>query len=108
MEAVFSESQQTSPPQTYLQENVKQIAAQTLNGIIERKNVYPLAILDIMASVHGAKVAQLDAEIITGDCDGGELDSGLFSNCGRAFVHLNLALVDVLRAKADENCEAKF
>jgi len=40
----------------------------TLDGIVERKNVNSLSVLDVMASMHSSDITELDAEVVTSDC----------------------------------------
>jgi hypothetical protein len=70
---------------------IEDIAAQTLNGVIEGKNVYALPIFDVKALVDIHKVAKLDAKVIT--CN---------------LVHLYAAFLDIVRAQTDEHCVSPF
>ena len=69
-----------------LEVNIEDVTAETLDGVVEGKDVYALAVLDVQARVHVDHVAKLDTEVVTGD-----------------LVHLDFALLDIVRAQADEH-----
>ena len=69
-----------------LKVDVENVAAQALDRVIEGENVNTFAVLDIQARVHVHHVTELHAEIVTSD-----------------LVHLNLALLDIVGAQADQN-----
>ena len=69
-----------------LEVDIEQVAAETLHGIVERKYVYSLAVLDVRTSVNVNDIAELDSQVVSGD-----------------LVHLNLALVDIVGAETDKN-----
>ena len=66
--------------------NIKDDTAQTLDRVVERQNVYTLAVFDVEALVNVDKIAQFYAEVVAGN-----------------FVHLDAALLDVIRAQANED-----
>jgi len=51
----------------HLQVYIKKVTAETLDGVIERYDVYPLAVLDIGASVEVANITKFYTDIIS--CD---------------------------------------
>ena len=65
--------------EVWLEVNVEDVAAQTLDRIVEGKDVYALSVLDIQAWVHVDHIAELHAEVVTGN-----------------LVHLDLALLDFI------------
>ena len=66
--------------------NIEEVTAETLDGVVEGKDVYALAVLDVQARVHVDHVAKLDTEVVTGD-----------------LVHLDLALLNSIGAQANEH-----
>ncbi len=66
--------------------HIEDVTTQTLDGIIEGQNVDTLAVLDVEARVYIDHVTELDTEVVTRD-----------------FVQLDLALLDIVGAQADEN-----
>ena len=69
-----------------LEIDIKNVAAETLNGVVEGQDVDAFAVLDVQALMYVHQIAELDAKVVARD-----------------LVHLNLALFDVIRAQADEN-----
>jgi len=65
---------------------VENIAAQTLDRVIERKNVHALSIFDVKTLVNVDKIAELDAKVVT--CD---------------LVHLYTTFLDIVGAQTDED-----
>jgi hypothetical protein len=70
-----------------LQENIKDVTRKTFNRVVEGKNVYPLAILDVVTGVNADEVAELDAKVIP--CD---------------LVELDAAFLYIVPADADKDC----
>ena len=66
--------------------HVEDVAAQALNRVIEGQDVNALAVLDVGALVNVDEVSELDTQVVASD-----------------LVHLNLALLDVIRAQTDED-----
>jgi hypothetical protein len=69
-----------------LEIDIEDIAAQTLNRVVEWQNVYALSIFDVKTLVDIDKITKLDAKIVT--CN---------------LVHLYAAFFDIVRAQADED-----
>ena len=69
-----------------LEVNVEDVAAETLDRVVEWQNVDTFSVFDIKALVDMYEVTELDAKVVTRD-----------------LVHLDLALLDVVRAQADED-----
>jgi hypothetical protein len=65
---------------------VENIAAQTLDRVIERKNVHSLSIFDVKTLVNIDEIAELDAKVVT--CD---------------LVHLYTTFFDIVGAQTDQN-----
>ena len=64
-----------------LEVDVEDVAAQTLDRIVEREDVDALAVLDIQALVYVNEIAQLNAQVVASN-----------------LVHLDLALLHIVRA----------
>ena len=73
----------------------------TLDRIVEREDVNPLAVLDVVAGVDGGNVSELDAQVVASDCRGTKrvsLDCCASSaDSELTLVNLDLSLVNVLR-----------
>lgn len=69
-----------------LEVHVEDVAAEALDGVVERQNVHTLSVLDVQALMYVYEITELDTQVVTGD-----------------FVHLDLALLDVVGAQTDEN-----
>lgn len=69
-----------------LQVDVEDIAAQTLDRIVEWQDVYALAILDVKTLVYVHEIGKLDTQVVSGD-----------------FVNLDTALLHIIGTQADEN-----
>jgi hypothetical protein len=69
-----------------LEVDIEDVSAQTLDGVVEGKNVDALAVLDVEARVYVNEITKLDAQVITSD-----------------LVQLDAALLDVVGAQANEN-----
>ena len=87
---------QQGPSQRTLQEvwlevNIEDVAAETLDRVVEGQNVYTLSVFDIEALVNVDKITQFYAEVVASD-----------------FVHLNAALLDVVRAQANKDSVASL
>ena len=65
---------------------VENIAAQTLDGVVERKNVHALSVFDVKTLMNVHKIAELDAKVVT--CD---------------LVHLYATFLDIIGAQTDED-----
>ena len=72
--------------EVWLEVDVENVAAETLDRVVEWQDMYALSVLDVEALMNMNKVSELDTQVVTGD-----------------LVHLDLALLDVIRAQADEN-----
>ena len=70
----------------WLEVNIEDITGETLDRVVEGQDVDALAVLDVQARVHVDHVAKLDTEVVT--CD---------------LVHLDFALLNIVRAQADEH-----
>ena len=62
-----------------LEVDLEDVAAQALDGVIERKNVDAFTVLDIQAWVDIDHVTELNAKVVAGN-----------------LIHLDLALLDVV------------
>ena len=69
-----------------LEVNLKDIATEPLNRVVERKYVNTFPVFNLLQRVDVDKVAQFAAKVVTRD-----------------LVDLDLALIYVIRAQADEN-----
>lgn len=65
---------------------VENIAAQTLDGVIKRKNMHALSIFDVKTLVNVHKIAEFDAKVVT--CD---------------LVHLYATFLDIIGAQTDKD-----
>ena len=72
-----------------LEVHVEDVAAQTLDGVVEGQDVDALAVLDIETLVHIDEIAKLDAQVVARD-----------------LVHLYPALLDIVGAQADQDSVA--
>ena len=83
----------------------------TLDRIVEREDVNPLAVLDVVAGVDGGNVSELDAQVVASDCRGTKrvnLDCCANSaNSELTLVDLDLSLVDVLRREDNQDCDGR-
>ena len=70
-----------------LQEDIENVARKTLDRVVEGEDVYPLAVLDVVACMYAYEVAELDAQVIP--CD---------------LVELDAALLNIVRADTDQDC----
>ena len=70
-----------------LQEDIENVARKTLDRVVEGEDVYPLAVLNVVAGMYADEITELDAQVIP--CD---------------LVELNAALLDVVRADTDQDC----
>ena len=70
----------------WLEVNIEDITGETLDRVVEWEDVDALAVLDVQAGVYVHNIAELHAQVVTGD-----------------LVHLDLALLDVIRAQADKD-----
>ena len=82
---------QQGPSQRTLQEvwlevNIEDVAAETLDGVIERQNMDALSVFDVQTRMDVDHIAELDAQVVA-----------------RHLVHLDLSLLDVVGAQADEH-----
>jgi hypothetical protein len=77
--------------EVWLEVNLKDIPTKALHGVIEGKYMYTLAVLDVKTLVHVDEIAEFYPQVVTSD-----------------FVHLDSALLDVIRAQADEDCVSPF
>jgi hypothetical protein len=50
-----------------LEEDVEDVARETLDRVVEGEDVDALAVLDVVARVDGAEVAELDAQVVARD-----------------------------------------
>jgi len=66
--------------------DIENITAETLDRVIKRKNVNTFTVFNIEALMNIDEITEFNAEIITSN-----------------FVHLNSAILDVIRAQTDEN-----
>ena len=41
----------------------------TLNRVVERKDVNPLSVLDIVAGMDICQISELDSQVVSGDCN---------------------------------------
>lgn len=71
----------------WLEVDVENVSTQTLDRVIERKDVNTFAVLDIETLMHVDEIGQFDPEIIASN-----------------LVHLNPTFLDVIGTQADENC----
>ena len=69
-----------------LEVDIEDVSAQTLDGVVERKNVDTFAVLDVETRVYVDEIAELDAQVVTRD-----------------LVELDATLLDVVGAQANEN-----
>jgi hypothetical protein len=67
-----------------LEVDIKNVTAQTLDRVVERQNVDPLAVFYIQAWMDVNEIAQFNVQVVTSD-----------------FVQLDPAFVDVNRAQTD-------
>ena len=66
--------------------NIEEVTAETLDGVVEWKDVHSFTVLDIEALVNVDEITELDSEIVSGD-----------------LVYLDLALFYCIVAQTDEN-----
>ena len=66
--------------------NIEEVTAETLDGVVEWKDVHSFTVLDIEALVHVNEIAKLDAQVVARD-----------------LVHLYPALFDIVGAQADQD-----
>ncbi len=69
-----------------LEVHLKDVSTETLDGVIERKDMHALAVFDVQTLMDVDEIAEFHSQIVTGD-----------------FVHLDLALFDVVGAQTDED-----
>jgi hypothetical protein len=67
------------------------VSAQTLDGVIKRKYVCSLAVLDVKAQVHVNEVCELHSQVVSGH-----------------FVHQDAAFLCVTRTQANKNGIVRF
>ena len=67
--------------------NIEEVTAETLNGVVEWKNMHSFTVLDIETLVNVNKITELDSQVVASN-----------------FVHLDLAFLDVIGGQANENC----
>jgi len=41
----------------------------TLDRVVERKDVYPLSVLDIVAGMNIGKISEFDSQVVSSNCD---------------------------------------
>ena len=66
--------------------NIEKVTAETLDGVVEWKDVHSFTVLDIEALMNVNEITELDSEIVSGD-----------------LVYLDLALFNGIVAQTDEN-----
>ena len=88
---VFMDLQDHTFKEVRLEVDVKDIATKTFDGVIEGKNVYPLAIFYVQTLVDIDKIAKFHSQVISGN-----------------LVHLNATLLDIIRTQANENSVTTF
>jgi hypothetical protein len=69
-----------------LEIDVKDVATEAFDGIIEGQNVYALAVFDIEALVDVDKIAEFDSQVVSSD-----------------LVHLDSAFFDIVGAQTNEH-----
>lgn len=92
-----------------LEEDVEDVARETLDRVVKGEDVDALAVLDVVAGVDSADVGELDAEVVARDCVArGRRESARellpVGERERTLVELDLALVDVLGRQHDQDC----
>ena len=70
----------------WLEVNLENVTRETLDRVVEWEDVDALAVLDVQAGVYVHNIAELHAQIVTGD-----------------LIHLDLALLNGIRAQANEH-----
>lgn len=81
-----SVSRKSTFEEVWLEVNIEDVATEALNGVIEGQDMYAFAVLDVRALVDVDEIAKLHAKVVT-----------------RNLVHLDLALLDIVRAQANED-----
>ena len=66
--------------------NIEEVTAETLDGVVEWKDVHSFTVLDIEALVNVDEITELDSEVVSGN-----------------LVYLDLALFNGIVAQTDEN-----
>jgi hypothetical protein len=79
--------------------------ARTFNGVIEWEDVDAFAVFDVVTWLDSANVTQLDAKVVSGNWRTVTVSSKSSQRLlnGSTFVHLDLALWDIIGCKADED-----
>ena len=88
---IHSENKTLTVKEIRFQVNVKDVSAQTLNGVIKKKNVHSLAILYVKALVYVNKVSELHLQVVSG-----------------YFVHQNAVFLYVIRTQENKNGVVPF
>ena len=66
--------------------NIEEVTAETLDGVVEWKDVHSFTVLDIEALMNVNEITELDSEVVSGN-----------------LVYLDLALFNGIVAQTDEN-----
>ena len=49
--------------------SLMRLIQRTLDRVVERKDVYPLSVLDIVAGMNIGKISEFDSQVVSSNCD---------------------------------------